>query len=141
MIPIAIAAIVVAALAIGVILLAGPGATPGATVGPSGSSPAEGGDAPSTSPGAGGATSSSEASPSDDTGASPDASEPDAIGTDASSAPSDGPIAAVPIVPVVDFRSTETTVKSTDVRAALTGTDGTLPSRSFRLMPTRSWPG
>ena len=119
MIPIAIAAIVVAALAIGVILLAGPGATPGATVGPSGSAPADSGVGPSGAPGGDGASPSAaaEVSPSDGAGASPDAS-----GADASSAPSAGPIAAVPIVPVVDFRSTEASVKATDVRAALAGT-------------------
>ena len=67
--------------------------------GPSGSSLAVGSASPGTSPASGGGS----ASPSD--GSSP--------------SPSADLMSEVAIVPVVDFRSTETSIKSADVRAAL----------------------
>lgn len=90
---------VVAALAVAVILLAGPGASPASSPGPSGSSVAVGSGSPGTSPTSGGGS----ASPSDGSSASPSADL----------------MSEVAIVPVVDFRSTETSIKSVDVKAAL----------------------
>ncbi len=96
---------VVAVLAVLVILLAGPGSTPPSSPGPGGSSAAvASGVVVSPSPAS---TGSAVVSPSP--AASP------------STAPSGGP-ASVAIVPVVDFRSTETAVKPADATAALAGT-------------------
>jgi poly-gamma-glutamate synthesis protein (capsule biosynthesis protein) len=104
--PVAVAVGIVAVLAVAVILLAGPGANPAASPGPSGSGVAVGSagglgsGSPSTSAGSG------EASPS-------------ASAAGPSPSPSGATLAEVPIVPVVDFRSTETSVTSADVKAAL----------------------
>ena len=92
-----------AVLAVAVILLAGPGSNPAGTPGPGGSVAAAssvigGSLAPSD---AGGGSSAPSSSP----GGSPGATE--------------APVAAVPIVPVVDFRSTEASVKPADVKTTL----------------------
>ncbi|MEA2536716.1 MAG: hypothetical protein QOF11_950 [Chloroflexota bacterium] len=84
-----------AVLAVAVILLAGPGSSPAGSPGPSGSGLAVG-SGTGSSPSSG--------------GGSPSPSEPSA-----------NPAAEVAIVPVVDFRSTETSIKSADVQAALAG--------------------
>ena len=95
---------VVAVLAVAVILLAGPGTSPAASPGPGGSvAAASGAVAGSTAP-AGSSGSSGSVAPSSPGG---------------SASPSGEPIAAVPIVPVVDFRSTESSVKAADVTDAL----------------------
>ena len=102
----AIAVGVVAVLAVAVILLAGPGTSPAASPGPGGSvAAASGAVAGSTAP----AGSSGSIAPSSPGG---------------SASPSGEPIAAVPIVPVVDFRSTESSVKAADVTDALGATKG-----------------
>ncbi|MGZ8527432.1 MAG: CapA family protein [Candidatus Limnocylindrales bacterium] len=98
--PVAIAVGVVAVLAVAVILLAGPGSSPASSPGPSGSSLAVGSGSPGASQSSGGSP-----SPSDEPSASPSGDLP----------------ADVAIVPVVDFRSTETSIKSSDVKAALAG--------------------
>ena len=97
--PVAIAVGVVAVLAVAVILLAGPSSAPSASPQPSGSVAAAsqvavGSPAPSVAP-----VGSPVASPS--------------------AGSSGGGAAAVPIVPVVDFRSTEGSVKASDVTATL----------------------
>ena len=99
--PVAIAVGVVAVLAVAVILLAGPGSSPASSPGPSGSSLAVGFGSPGSSPSSGGGS----PSPSGEPSASPSGDLP----------------ADVAIVPVVDFRSTETSIKSADVKAALGG--------------------
>ncbi len=105
--PVAVAVGVVAVLAVAVILLAGPGTTPIATPGPSGSGPASSiiGGLGSGSPSAGTSPTAS-AAPSASTG---------------SPSPGGTPASATLIVPVVDFRSTETAVKPADVSQALGG--------------------
>ena len=103
--PVAIAVGVVAVLAVAVILLAGPGSSPASSPGPTGSAAAATSVAGGTS--SPGAPSSGDGSASPSGGPSPSSSP---------TAP-----AQVAIVPVVDFRSTETSVKPADVTAALTG--------------------
>jgi poly-gamma-glutamate capsule biosynthesis protein CapA/YwtB (metallophosphatase superfamily) len=95
--PVAIAVGVVAVLAVAVILLAGPGAAPAGSLQPSSSGPAGsviavGSPSPSVVPG-----STAVPSPS----------------------PSGATTGAVPIVPVVDFRSTETSVNAADVTSTI----------------------
>ncbi len=104
--PVAVAVGVVAVLAVVVILLAGPGSTPLSSPGPSGSSAA------AATSDAGG--SSSPASAGSGAGSPSPSGVP-------SASPSDEAPAQVAIVPVVDFRSTETAVKAADVSAALAG--------------------
>jgi poly-gamma-glutamate capsule biosynthesis protein CapA/YwtB (metallophosphatase superfamily) len=99
--PVAIAVGVVAVLAVAVILLAGPGASPASSPGPPGSGLGVGSGAGSPSSGAG--------SPSPSGG---------------SASPSGALPADVAIVPVVDFRSTETSIKAADVKTALAGGKG-----------------
>jgi poly-gamma-glutamate synthesis protein (capsule biosynthesis protein) len=96
--PVAIAVGVVAVLAVAVILLAGPGTSPASSPGPSASNLAVGSP---LSPSSGGG------SPSPSGGPSP--------------SPSGDLLGDVAIVPVVDFRSTESSIKSADVKAALAG--------------------
>jgi poly-gamma-glutamate capsule biosynthesis protein CapA/YwtB (metallophosphatase superfamily) len=89
----------VAVLAVAVILLASPGSVPTGSPAPSGSGAAGSGVAVGS------------ASPSIEPDGSPSGSP--------SAGPSGGPLAALPIVPVVDFRSTEASVKAADVKATL----------------------
>lgn len=108
------AASVVAVLAAAIILLAGPGSHPtGAAGSPGASGSALGAGSPS-------GLSVAPATPL----GSPVASDPSAESPSpsASPAPTDAPLADVPIVPVVDFRSTEASVRPADVAAVLAGT-------------------
>ncbi|MEO8230056.1 MAG: CapA family protein [Chloroflexota bacterium] len=98
--PVAIAAGVVAVLAVAVILLANPGSSPASSPGPSASGLAVGSGSP-------GASASTGGSPGPSGGPSP--------------SPSGDLLADVAIVPVVDFRSTESSIKIADVKAVLTG--------------------
>lgn len=102
---------IVAVLAVAVILLAGPGPNPAASPGPSGTAAA-------ASIGLGG---SPTPVPSTDGGPSP-SSSPSSVPPSAS--PSAPALGGVPIAPVVDFRSTEASVKSADVKAALASGSG-----------------
>ena len=113
---------VVAALAVAVILLAGPGTSPTASPGPGGSvAAASGAVAGSTAP-AGSSGSSGSVAPASPGG---------------SASPSGEPIATVPIVPVVDFRSTESSVKAADVTDALGADKGRYTTRSSSSTGTR----
>ncbi len=110
--PVAIAVGVVAVLAVGVILLAGPG--PGSPASPAPSGPGASNLAVGASPGGGSGGPVGSEQPAG-ASASPGTGSP---------APAPGAIGAVPIVPVVDFRSTETSVKSADVKEAVSGQKG-----------------
>ncbi len=112
--PVAIAVGVVAILAVGVILLAGPG--PGSPATPVPSGPGASNLAVGATPGDGSVSPVGSDQPG---GASPSAGS-----GSGSPAPPPGTVGAVPIVPVVDFRSTETSVRSADVKEAVSGQKG-----------------
>jgi poly-gamma-glutamate capsule biosynthesis protein CapA/YwtB (metallophosphatase superfamily) len=112
-----VATSLVAVLAVAVILLAGPGSRPAGAFG----SPDTGGPAlVAGSPG--GLSVASLSSVGSPVASGSSAESPSPSSPSASPAPADAALADVPIVPVVDFRSTESSVGPADVRAILAGT-------------------
>ncbi len=104
----------VAVLAVAIILMAGPGSRPTGTSGSPGAS------GPALVAGSGSGLSVASATPLGSPVASGPSAEPPS--PSASPAATGAPLADVPIVPVVDFRSTEASVRPADVEAILAGT-------------------